>query len=79
MCLLDPTQRKYVTPTEFKKRFVKYCTWKGYIFNPSKYDTVTGKPLQFDKDGRPVTDDKAGGVEYFTVGTNGSNPEKLSF
>lgn len=78
-CLYDPTQRKYVTPTEFKKRFVKYCTWKGYIFNPSKYDTVTGKPLQFDKDGRPVTDDKAGGVEYFTVGTNGSNPEKLSF
>lgn len=75
-CNYDPAQRKFVTPTEFKKRFVKYCQWKGYVFNPSKYDTVTGKPLQFDKDGRPVTDDKAGGVEYFTIG---ATTTKLEF
>lgn len=49
-----------------------YCDWKGYIFNPQKYDTTTGKPFQIDKDGRPVIDDKAGGVEYFTVGTSPS-------
>lgn len=28
-----------------------------------------GKPFKTDKDGCPVLDDKAGGVEYFTVGT----------
>ena len=45
-----------------------YCKWKGYVFNPQKYDKVTGKPIQYDKDGRPVIDDKSGGVEYFTIG-----------
>lgn len=38
-------------------------------FNPQKYDSKTGYPFQVDQDGRPVIDDKAGGVEYFTVGT----------
>ncbi len=64
----DPLQRKFVSPTEFKKRFVKFCQWKGYAFNPHKYDRVTGKPFTFDRDGRPVIDDKSGGVEYFTIG-----------
>lgn len=66
----DPDQRKFFTPTAFKKKFVLYCEWKGYVFNPQKYDTLTGKPFQTDKDGRPIVDDKAGGVEYFTVGCN---------
>lgn len=39
------------------------------MFNPQKYDPKSGKPLFFDKDGKPVIDDKAGGVEYVTVGT----------
>ena len=39
------------------------------IFNPHKYDSKTGNPFQMDKDGRPIIDDKAGGIEYFTVGT----------
>lgn len=64
----DPIQRKFVSPTEFKKRFIKYCEWKGYTFNPHKYDPVTGKPFSFDKDGRPIIDDKSGGVEYFMIG-----------
>ncbi len=64
----DPMQRKFVSPTEFKKRFIKYCEWKGYTFNPQKFDPVTGKPFNFDKDGNPITDDKSGGVEYFTLG-----------
>ena len=46
-----------------------YCDWKGYLFNPHKYDSKTVKPFKTDKDGCPVLDDKAGGVEYFTVGT----------
>ena len=68
-CTYDPAQRKFISPTAFKKKFIMYCDWKGYIFNPHKYDSKTGKPFQLDKDGRPIIDDKAGGIEYFTVGT----------
>ena len=68
-CTYDPAQRKFISPTAFKKKFIMYCEWKGYIFNPQKYDSKTGYPFQVDQDGRPVIDDKAGGVEYFTVGT----------
>ena len=69
LCFYDPAQRKYNTPASFKKKFVMYCKWKGFVFNPQKYDSKTGLPYQVDKDGRPVVDDKSGGVEYFTVGT----------
>jgi len=62
-----PQQRKYITATEFKKKIVKYCKWKGYTFNPQRFDRITGKPIYFDSDGRPDIDDKSGGVEYFTV------------
>lgn len=78
----DPNQRKYVSPTEFKKRFMKYCEWKGYAFNPNRFDPATGKPFSFDKDGRPILDDKAGGVEYFTVGDTihtVNSQDKLAF
>ncbi len=64
----DPGMRKFITPTAFKDRIKKYCEWKGYVFNPQKYDPATGQPLFFDKDGRPVIDDKRNGVEYFTIG-----------
>ena len=69
-CNYDPQQRKYISSTAFKKKFKMYCSWKGYVLNPHKYDSVTGLPFQTDKDGRPVIDDKSGGVEYFTVGVN---------
>lgn len=65
----DPAQRKYILPTAFKKKLVLYCKWKEYIFNPQKYDKKSGLPLFLDKDGKPVIDDKSGGVEYFTIGT----------
>ena len=68
LCNYDPAQRKFNTPNSFKKKFVMYCKWKGFVFNPQKYDSKTGLPFQVDKDGRPVVDDKSGGVEYFTVG-----------
>lgn len=67
-CNYDPAQRKYCTPTLFKKKLMLYCTWKGLIFNPQKYDSLTKEPYNRDKDGRPVIDDKSGGVEYFTIG-----------
>ena len=63
-------QRKYISSTAFKKKFKMYCSWKGYVLNPHKYDSVTGLPFQVDKDGRPIVDDKSGGVEYFTLGIN---------
>lgn len=64
----DPQQRRYVTPNEFKKRFKKWCQLRDYIFNPEMYDPTTGKPYKFDSDGKPITDNKSGGIEYFTVG-----------
>lgn len=67
-CNYDPAQRKFISTTAFKKKFVMFCEWKGFVFNPQKYDSRTGLPYQVDKDGRAVVDDKAGGIEYFTVG-----------
>lgn len=78
-CNYDQAQKRFITSTIFKKKFRLYCEWKGYIFNPHKYDPVTGKPHHFDKDGIPIVDDKAGGVEYFTVGCkdlDAINPEE---
>jgi len=71
-----PMQRKYVSPTEFKKKVVKYCKLKGFIFNPGRFDRITGKPIYFDSDGRPDIDDKSGGVEYFTIGDVSTNHDK---
>jgi hypothetical protein len=76
-CTYDPSQRKFISMTLFKKKFVMYCEWKGYMFNPDKYDPLTGKPHQFDRDGKPVIDDKAGGVEYFTVGNSGKKESEV--
>lgn len=62
-----PDQRKWITAPIFKKKFINYCTLKGYVFNPGRYDTTSGLPMFFDKDGNPVLDDKSGGVEYFSI------------
>lgn len=82
----DPLQRRFFSPTEFKKRFIKYCEWAGYVFNPQMYDPVTHKPYKFDKDGKPVVDDKSGGVEFFTLGCDNTrksdyfdNDKKLAY
>lgn len=70
----DPQQRKFVSPNEFKKRFKKYCQYRGYVYNPHMYDSASGLPFKHDQDGRPVIDDKRGGIEFFTVGHKpGSN------
>ena len=58
---------QYYTPHGFKKKIKDFCRWKGYRFNPHKYDPVTGEAKYFDKDGNPDDDDKSGGVEYFTI------------
>jgi len=63
-----PNDRKWTTPTLFKKKIKKYCEWRNYIFNPQKYDVNTGLPMCYDADGKPDFDDKSGGVEYFTIG-----------
>ena len=67
-CMYDPQQRKFISPNSFKKRIKMYCELNGYLFNPHKYDPTSGQPLYFDGDGKPVIDDKSGGVEYFTIG-----------
>ena len=68
-----PEQRKYCGATLFKKKILNYCKWKDYTFNPHRYDSVTGKPAFFDKDKNPDTNDKSGGVEYFTIGDENFN------
>lgn len=67
------------SPTLFKKRFKKACEYYGWVFNPNMYDQTTGKPFQFDRDGRPVTDYKKGGVEYFMVGTPDGKPPVFDY
>ena len=67
-CNYDPQQRKFISATAFKDKLKKYCEWKGWVFNPHKYDAKSGLPLFLDKDGKPVIDDKSGGIEYFTIG-----------
>lgn len=63
-----PEQRKYCSATVFKKKLQKYCKLRGYIFNPGRYDAISGLPMYIDSDGKPDLDDKSNGVEYFTVG-----------
>lgn len=63
-----PNLRKFVTPTGFKKKLKAYCEYKGYAFNPHKFDPTSGQAIAFDRDGRPETDDKSGGKEFFTIG-----------
>ncbi|MDD3194383.1 MAG: CHC2 zinc finger domain-containing protein [Paludibacter sp.] len=62
---------KYEPITIFKKKIQSFCKWKGFIFNPHMYDSITGLPLRYDKDGQPILDDKSGGVEYLTVAVSG--------
>jgi hypothetical protein len=65
---LSVNERKYATPYKIREKLQAFCKWKGYTLNPQCYDPVTGKPLYLDKEGNPNLDDKAGGIEYFTVG-----------
>lgn len=62
-----PEQRRWTSSTIFKKKIMKFCDWKGFLFNPQKYDPISGQPMFFDEDGRADLDDKSGGVEYFNV------------
>lgn len=62
--------RKYASPTAFKGRIKAYTKYKGLYFNPGRLDPTTHDPIYFDKDGRPDLDDKAGGVEYITLGND---------
>jgi hypothetical protein len=66
--LYAPDQRKWCKPTLFKKKIIRYCNFRGYRFNPHRYDKITGQPMFFDRDGKPDIDDKSGGIEYFTIG-----------
>lgn len=69
-CNYDPTVRKFSnSPKEFKTRMKKYCKFRGYVFNPQKYDPLTKQPINFDRrTGEPIIDDKSGGIEFFTIG-----------
>lgn len=57
-----PTQKRYVTPTRFKKKFKLYCDYRGAVFNPHHFydqaETISG------------ADHKSNGVEYFTLSAN---------
>ncbi|MGV8094485.1 MAG: CHC2 zinc finger domain-containing protein [Mangrovibacterium sp.] len=63
--------RKYLTATQFKKRILYYCKYKGYHFNPNKpneegIDFFSFKEHNPDRmfEGEA---DKSGGIEYFTI------------
>lgn len=64
----DPMARKNnMSPNTFKKRYKKALEYLGWQYNPNLFDSVTGNPCRYDADGKPVIDDKRGGVEYFTI------------
>ena len=57
-----PQDARYMKPTIFKKKLVRYCLYRSAAFNPHKF---------FDKEEtRPGADDKSGGVEFFTIANN---------
>ena len=70
-----PNERKFTTPQKFREKLEAFCQWKGYKLNPQRYDSVTGLPMYFDKEGNPNVDDKSGGVEYFTIGSDNLDTE----
>ena len=74
-----PHERKFVSPQKFREKLMAFCQWKGYTFNPQRYDNLTGLPMYFDKDGNPNLDDKSGGTEYFTIGNArfGADPNEI--
>lgn len=61
-------KRKFYTPQSFKNKLKYYCKFRDYIFNPECYNPYTGEYRSTDKDGRPQTDIKRNGKEYFTIG-----------
>ncbi|NDV45820.1 DUF3854 domain-containing protein [Paludibacter sp. 221] len=72
-----PEQRKFISATSFKERIKAYCKWKGYIFNKSRFDPISGEPLYYDKkSGDAIIDYKTGGIEYFEIGTPDEEPEQ---
>jgi len=74
-----PMERKFTSPQKFREKLEAYCEWKGYTFNPQRFDSITGMPMYFDKDGNPNIDDKSCGIEYFTIGNDrfGANPDEV--
>jgi hypothetical protein len=54
-----PSQKRFLTPFRFKKKFLAWCEYMQLQLNPNSYD----------KFGKPSQDDKRGGVEYFTLAT----------
>ena len=61
-------KRKFYTPQSFKNKLKYYCKFRDYIFNPECYNPYTGEYRSTAKDGRPQTDIKRNGKEYFTIG-----------
>lgn len=59
-----PTQRRFNSPTMFKKKVKAFAAYKGYVFNPNK-------PLK--KNGEVISpnggDNKTCGIEYIELGT----------
>lgn len=66
-------RKTFYSPYKFKQKLGQWCKLKGYILNPGMFDPISGKYTKYDKDGRPILDDKSNGVEYLTVGTADGN------
>lgn len=54
-----PSEKKYVTPQRFKRKFKEWCEYRSLAFNPYSPDKKAGSISGGD--------DKSGGTEYFTV------------
>ena len=54
-----PSERKWITPQKFKKKFKEWCDYRGFVFNPYSPDKKSGKTYGGDK--------KTAGTEYFCI------------
>lgn len=71
-------RKTFYSPQNFKKRLIQWCKLHNYVLNPQSFDPVTGKYVKYDKDGRPMLDDKSNGVEYLTIGDENFNGGRLA-
>lgn len=61
-----PGIERSISSNIFKKKLREYCERKGYVINPHMVDPISGLAIKW-RNGKPITDDKSGSAEYFTI------------
>lgn len=70
-----PEDRKFSSPTKFKRQIEAWIKYHEYVLNPQMRDPKTGKAIKTDKDGREDFRHCSNGIEYITVGVKWNESE----